>query len=91
MHNKRLLILGSGGLSHDPPIPNLKTTPPYAAEKHITNRNPTPEELRAREEQNFKTARALARGEGNAPPLSPGWDKGFMCIWRTAKSDISTM
>ncbi len=78
MQNKRVLILGSGGLSHDPPIPNLKTAPPQVAEKLIANHNPSPEEMRAREEQNFETARALARGEGDALPLSPEWDQDFM-------------
>ncbi len=78
LQNKRVLVLGSGGLSHDPPIPNLKTAPPQVAEKLIANHNPSPEEMRAREEQNFETARALARGEGDALPLSPEWDKDFM-------------
>lgn len=85
--NKRILILGSGGLSHDPPIPNLKTASPHIAEKLIANHSPSPEEMRAREEQNFETARALARGEGEALPLSPEWDKDFMA--HMAAGDIA--
>jgi 2,3-dihydroxyphenylpropionate 1,2-dioxygenase len=76
--NMRILILGSGGLSHDPPIPKLKNAAPSVAEKLIAGHNPPLEERRAREQQNFETARALARGEGEALPLSPEWDKIFM-------------
>ncbi|MEQ8936891.1 MAG: 3-carboxyethylcatechol 2,3-dioxygenase [Amphiplicatus sp.] len=76
--NKRILILGSGGLSHDPPIPKLQNAPPHVVEKLIAGRNPPIEERRARERQNFETARALARGEGVATPLAPDWDRSFM-------------
>lgn len=69
--NKRVLILGSGGLSHDPPIPTIATATPPVAEKLIAGRNPPIEERRAREQQNFDVARALARGEGEAIALSP--------------------
>ena len=76
--NKRVLILGSGGLSHDPPIPTLATASPAVAEKLIAGRNPPLHERRAREQQNFEAARALARGEGKAIALSPEWDREFM-------------
>lgn len=76
--NKRVLVLGSGGLSHDPPIPNLATAPPDLAEKLITATHQSVEERRRREQQNFETARALARGEGEALPLAPDWDRDFM-------------
>ena len=76
--DKRVLILGSGGLSHDPPIPNIQTAPPPIAEMLIAGRNPPIEARRAREEANFETARKLARGEGRATPLAPEWDRAFM-------------
>lgn len=75
---KRILIIGSGGLSHDPPIPSLKTASPEVAERLIVGNRPTLAERRVREQQNYETARALARGEGEALPLSPAWDKEFM-------------
>lgn len=84
---KRILILGSGGLSHDPPIPQLKNASPTVAEKLIAGHFPSIEERRAREAQNFQTARALARGEGEALPLSPEWDREFMA--RMAQGDIA--
>lgn len=74
----RILILGSGGLSHDPPIPTLKTAPPQVVERLIDGHKPTLEERRAREEQNFVAARALARGQGECLPLNPEWDRMVM-------------
>lgn len=85
--DERVLVLGSGGLSHDPPIPTLKSAPPPVVEKLIAGRNPPMEERRAREQQNFETARALARGEGKALPLSPDWDRTFMA--RLADGDLA--
>lgn len=75
---KRVLILGSGGLSHDPPIPDIRTASPPIAEMLIAGRNPPMDARRAREEANFETARKLARGEGRARPLAPEWDLAFM-------------
>lgn len=76
--DKRVLLLGSGGLSHDPPIPSIETAPPPVAEMLIAGRNPPIEARRAREQANFDTARKLARGEGKAAPLNADWDRDFM-------------
>lgn len=76
--NLRVLILGSGGLSHDPPIPKLAGASPEVSEKLIAGHNPSAEERRAREQQNYEAARALARGQGESMPLNPVWDKNLM-------------
>lgn len=76
--DQRVLLLGSGGLSHDPPIPTIDTAPPPVAEMLIAGRNPPMEARRAREQANFEMARKLARGEGQALPLNPDWDRAFM-------------
>lgn len=76
--NKRVLIVGSGGLSHDPPIPKIATATPPVAEMLIAGRNPPIEARRAREQQNFETARALMTGGGAAIALNPDWDRAFM-------------
>ena len=75
---KRVLILGSGGLSHDPPIPSIATAPPHVAEMLIAGHNPTMEARRARETANIEAAKKLAIGEGHTLPLNPGWDQEFM-------------
>ncbi len=87
--NKRVLILGSGGLSHDPPIPKMETAPPPVAEMLIAGRNPPIEARRAREQQNFETARRLmAGGGGDALPLNPAWDRKFMAAMADGKLDV---
>lgn len=86
---KRVLILGSGGLSHDPPIPSIATAPPPVAEMLIAGRNPPIEARRAREQANFEVARKLARGEGKATPLNPEWDRAFMA--QVAARDFATV
>lgn len=75
---KRVLVLGSGGLSHDPPIPTIENASPEVAEKLIDNRACTLEEHRVREEANFSAARQLAQGGGDRLPLNPAWDRAFM-------------
>lgn len=87
--DKRVLILGSGGLSHDPPIPRIDTAPPPVVEMLIAGRNPPMEARRAREQSNFETARKLARGEGVATPLAPEWDRSFMA--QMAAADFATV
>lgn len=83
----RVLILGSGGLSHDPPIPSIATAPPHVAEMLIAGRNPPIEQRRAREEANYEAARRLARGEGTTLPLNASWDQDF--IDALARGDLT--
>jgi 2,3-dihydroxyphenylpropionate 1,2-dioxygenase len=87
--DKRVLLIGSGGLSHDPPIPSIDTAPPAVAEMLIAGRNPPIEARRAREESNYEAARRLARGEGQRRPLNPDWDRGFMA--QMAAGDFETI
>jgi len=86
--NKRVLILGSGGLSHDPPIPKIESAPPPVAEMLIAGRNPPIEARRAREQQNFETARKLMAGGGAALPLNPEWDRAFMAAMGRGALDL---
>lgn len=85
--DRRVLVLGSGGLSHDPPIPSIDTAPPPVAEQLIAGRNPPIEARRAREEANFEAARRLARGEGARTPLNPAWDRDFMANMAAGELD----
>lgn len=86
--NKRVLIIGSGGLSHDPPIPKMATATPPVAEMLIAGRNPPIEARRAREQQNFETARKLMAGGGKALPLNPEWDRAFMAAMGRGELDL---
>lgn len=83
----RVVILGSGGLSHDPPIPSLKGAAPDVEEKLIGGHHPSIEERKAREQQNFEAARALARGEGHTLELNPDWDRELMAKFSAGELD----
>ncbi len=71
---KRVLFVGSGGLSHDPPLPQIATADAARREFLIAGRNPPPEAVAARQTRIIEAGRASARGEGPCQPLNPAWD-----------------
>ncbi|MCL2657314.1 MAG: 3-carboxyethylcatechol 2,3-dioxygenase [Betaproteobacteria bacterium] len=77
---KRVLILGSGGISHEPPIPELKNATHEISERLIhTGRNLSPEDRNARQERVINAARAFTAGEApGMRALNPEWDMAFL-------------
>ncbi|WP_034990665.1 3-carboxyethylcatechol 2,3-dioxygenase [Beijerinckia mobilis] len=75
---ERILVIGSGGLSHDPPTPQFGSVPPEVEEFLIAGRNPTPEARRKRQENVLNNGRLLAERKGNSQPLDPEWDLGLI-------------
>lgn len=76
--DKRVLVLGSGGLSHDPPVPTLDTATPEVRERIVDGRPMTPEQRLARQEVVIEAARDLAAGRSPRQPLNPAWDHRFL-------------
>jgi 2,3-dihydroxyphenylpropionate 1,2-dioxygenase len=76
--DKRVLILGSGGLSHSPPVPTLATAPPAALERIVHGRSMTPEQRQARQTAVIEAARSFADGHSDLQPLNPAWDQRFL-------------
>ena len=75
---RRILVIGSGGLSHDPPIPTLEH-PDAAMRERITVRNrPTAEQRGARQERVIAAGKAMAAGTSDRRPLNPDWDRRLM-------------
>ncbi len=77
---ERLLIVGSGGLSHDPPIPNLQTAPPAVRARLVGGEPRTAEEQQAHESRVIAAAHAFSAvdpdlGGGAILPLTPEWDR----------------
>lgn len=81
--DQRVLIIGSGGLSHDPPTPQMGAVAPEVEAFLISGRNPSSESRARRESNVLATGRALARGEGPSLRLNPEWDKQLMESFRT--------
>ena len=75
---RRTLLIGSGGLSHDPPVPTL-SHPDAAVRERITSRSePTPAEREAKTQRVMAAGRALAAGDSSMKPLNPPWDRRWM-------------
>lgn len=77
---RRVLIVGSGGLAHDPPVPRLEGASREVAERLICGRNPTPEQRAERERRTLAAGRDFAAGTATMAPLNPKWDRQFMAL-----------
>jgi len=84
--DRRVLIVGSGGLSHDVPIPRLRESPPEAV-AYIVSRRRTPAEQRAREAEVRRAGQEFARGESALRPLNPELDQEI--LRRFARGDLA--
>ena len=86
---QRTLLIGSGGLSHEPPVPKLEHPDP-AVRKRITFKSkPTQAEAAAKTERVKAAGMALAHGESSMKPLNPQWDKRWMQF--LAEGDLEAM
>ncbi|RYF61101.1 MAG: 3-carboxyethylcatechol 2,3-dioxygenase [Comamonadaceae bacterium] len=76
--NERVLFVGSGGLSHDPPVPTLASAPAPVAERLVSGRPLTPPERTARQSVVIKAAAEFAAGGKSLRPLNPVWDDAVL-------------
>lgn len=85
LENERVLILGTGGLSHDPPTPQMGSVPPDVEEFLICGRNPSPESRAARQSKIISVGQRLAAGDQSvAVPLNPEWDIALLEKFKNA-------
>jgi 2,3-dihydroxyphenylpropionate 1,2-dioxygenase len=75
---QRVLVIGSGGLSHDPPVPTLASAPPASLGRIVHGNPMTPEQRQARQVAVMEAAREFADGQGSLQPLNPEWDHAFL-------------
>lgn len=73
--SQRVALLGSGGLSHDPPIASLATASGDVRDALIAGRDPSHGTRLARQRRVFATGRAFAAGEATIRQLNPDWDR----------------
>ncbi|WP_066915832.1 3-carboxyethylcatechol 2,3-dioxygenase [Mycobacterium interjectum] len=78
--DKRVLVLGSGGLSHSPPVPTLATAPPAVLERIVDGRPMTSEQRQARQAAVIEAAKTFAGGQSDLQPLNPAWDHRLLEI-----------
>jgi len=85
LQEERVLILGTGGLSHDPPTPQIGHVPPEVEEFLIAGRNPSPESRNARQSKVIAVGQKLASGDQSvAVPLNSEWDLGLLELFKKA-------
>lgn len=75
---QKVLFIGSGGLSHDPPMPSLATATPEVRQRLIEGADMTPEQRAIRENRAAEEGRNMAAGISKLLPLAPKWDRFLM-------------
>lgn len=75
---RRVLFIGSGGLSHDPGFPDFSKAPPKLRETLIAGRHRDPEARRKREARTIEMAQDFISGKGKMQPLNESWDRDFL-------------
>lgn len=79
--NKRVLFIGSGGLSHQPPVPELETANDHIKDRLMgSGRNLPTEEREARTSRVIHAARQFVEDQNTLHPLNPEWDQWFLEI-----------
>jgi 2,3-dihydroxyphenylpropionate 1,2-dioxygenase len=86
---KRVLVVGSGGISHEPPVPELFGATPEIAERLIAGRNPTPDAREARQARTIAAAKSFTAGDSPLHPLNPEWDRAFLA--RLASGELTAV
>jgi len=86
---KRVLLVGSGGISHEPPVPEMANASVEVAERLIGGRNPSAEARAARQERTIAAAKSFVTGNSELHPLNPEWDQAFLEL--LAKGDLDAI
>lgn len=76
---KRVLFLGSGGLSHQPPVPELATANAHMQDRLKGSGYHLPDQERAlRTQRVIDAARKFVQDQDTLHPLNPEWDNHFL-------------
>jgi 2,3-dihydroxyphenylpropionate 1,2-dioxygenase len=78
--NKRVLVIGSGGLSHSPPVPTLATAGEAVLQRIVHGEPMTSEQRQARQTAVIDAAKSFAGGGSELQALNPAWDHHFLKI-----------
>lgn len=98
---KRVLFIGSGGLSHQPPVPELAHVDARMADRLMGSGRDLPaNEREAREQRVISAAKGFVRDQHSLHPLNPAWDNHFLDLLEQrrfeeldamANADLSTL
>ena len=80
--DKRVLLMASGGISHNPPIPRWDGAPGTLQERLIQY-SPSREEREEREQKIIRGIQAIADGKASSEPLNQEWDELLLDTFRS--------
>lgn len=86
---ERVLIIGSGGLSHDPPVPAIANAPPDIRTKLIEGSMLNHAQRHARQHRAHGEGSAMARKQSSLLPANPVWDR--MVLDALSTGDLSVL
>ena len=75
---RRTLLIGSGGLSHEPPVPTLEHPDAQVRERITVRNEPDPAGFATRKARVMAFGMALAAGDPRFKPLNPTWDARWL-------------
>src|SRR4051794_34867738 len=88
--DQRVLLISSGGLSHDPPVPRLATATSDQRRMLMGAGRPLSAEARdARQQRVLAAARDFAAGTATIQDLAPEWDRDLLRI--LASGDLTPL
>lgn len=85
----RVLILATGGLSHDPPFPDFDAAPAELQRRMIEGFDWNPVTLKERTQRLLTVAREFATGEHKLTPINEPWDRAFMAALHRGETDVA--
>lgn len=85
---ERIMLVASGGLSHDPPIPNLETASAEMRERLVNGGEMTYSERLARQNRLFSLGEQYARGGTDLLPINEEFDNNTLESFRCGALDI---
>lgn len=74
----RVLAIGSGGLSHEPPLPSIDSSDPRVRERVTVRHEQSSEDRERRVRGAVAAGQALAARDPAFKPLNPAWDTRWM-------------
>jgi 2,3-dihydroxyphenylpropionate 1,2-dioxygenase len=75
---ERILIIGSGGLSHDPPMASLSTASPEVRKRLVSGEAMAHSQRFARENRARTEGSAMAAGRSDLRPVNREWDQSLL-------------
>ena len=80
LSEERVLLIGSGGLSHDPPVPQWASATPQQREGLLQRGVPDAAVRAEREQRVIRAAQDFVAGRSSIMDLNPDWDREIMSI-----------